>query len=58
MNGEFEEANIGYLDEYLEAFYEESVEAKIAAARKILLLILDLGNLEAMLNHGIEYHIV
>ena len=52
--GEFEEANIHYLDEYLEAFYEESPETKIAAARKILLLILDFSNLEVLLNHGMS----
>jgi len=48
---EIEEADIAYLDEYLEAFYEEQVEPKIAAARKILLLILDFRNLEYLLDH-------
>jgi len=46
-----EEANIAYLDEYLEAFYEDKAEPKIAAARKILLLILDFRNLEFLLDH-------
>ncbi len=55
--GEFEEANIHYLDEYLEAFYEENAETKIAAARKILLLILDFSNLEVLLNHGITIYL-
>jgi len=49
-----EEANIAYLDEYLEAFYEDKAEPKIAAARKILLLILDFRNLEFLLDHGIK----
>ncbi len=52
MNNEIEEANIDYLDEYLEAFYEERVEAKVKSARRILLLILDYRNLERLLNHG------
>ena len=54
MHNEIEEANIAYLDEYLEAFYEEQIEPKIAAARKILLLILDFRNLEYLLEHGIN----
>jgi hypothetical protein len=36
----------------LEAFYEESLEAKIAASRKILLLTMDFKNMEFLLNHG------
>ncbi len=51
QNG-IEEANIARLDEYLEAFYEEQTKPKIAAARKILLLLLDMNNLEILLEHG------
>jgi len=54
-NNGIEEANIHYLDEYLEAFYEDKAEPKIAAARKILLLILDFRNLEILLDHGMIF---
>jgi hypothetical protein len=52
MSQEIEEANIHYLDHYLEIFYEDNIEAKIAATRKILILTLDMNNLEFLLNHG------
>lgn len=45
-------ADIHYLDEYVEAFYEENLEAKVEASHKILVLSLDYSNLEYMLNHG------
>ena len=39
-----EEANIDDLEEYRLQFYEEKLELKIAMARKILLLTLDMNN--------------
>lgn len=45
-------AALNQLDEYVGSFYEEALEAKIAASKKILELFQDFGNLEALLEHG------
>ena len=47
-----EQASLDQLDAYREALYEDSLEIKIAACRKILLLTLDMKNIEELLNHG------
>lgn len=44
------------LERFLEAFYEEKVEPKIAASKNILLLTMDFKNLEFLLNHGITIY--
>lgn len=44
------------LERFLEAFYEEKVEPKIAASKNILLLTMDFKNLEFLLNHGIRIY--
>jgi hypothetical protein len=49
---EMENASLNQLDAYLEVFYEEDIETKIVATRKILLLTLDIKNMEYLLNHG------
>jgi len=58
MSNEIEEADIRNLDDYLEAFYEDRVEPKIASARKILLLVLDYSNLEILLSHGFIFNLL
>lgn len=40
------------LNECLDAFYDERLEPKIVAARKILMLTMDFKNMEFLLNHG------
>ena len=40
------------LDECLEAFYDDSMEAKIVASRRILIMAMDFKNMEFLLNHG------
>lgn len=49
---DLEEAHIEELDHYLDVFYEENIEAKVFASRKILLLVLDHNNMEYLLTHG------
>ena len=43
------------LDECLEAFYDDSMEAKIVASRRILIMAMDFKNMEFLLNHGWLY---
>jgi hypothetical protein len=43
------------LEQFLEAFYEEKLEAKIVASKNILLLTMDFKNLEFLLNHGTSF---
>ena len=52
MSNDVVHADMNYLDDYIEAFYYENIEAKVEASHKILLLSLDYNNLEFMLNHG------
>jgi hypothetical protein len=40
------------LAECLDAFYDERLEPKIVASRKILMLTMDFKNMEFLLNHG------
>ena len=40
------------LDDYVGYYYEDNLDNKIAATRKILLLTLDFKNIEMLLNHG------
>lgn len=47
-----QQAHIRYLDDYLGAFYEDNTEKKVTSAKNILVLVLDLKNLEALLDHG------
>lgn len=47
-----QQAHIRFLDDYLGAFYEDNTEKKVASAKNILVLILDLKNLETLLDHG------
>lgn len=47
-----DDADINLLDDYLQEFYEEKIENKIIASRKILLLTLDVPNIERFFNHG------
>ena len=49
-----QQAHIRYLDDYLGAFYEDNTEKKVASAKSILVLVLDLKNLEALLDHGMH----
>mmetsp|Transcript_39500 Transcript_39500/g.35276 ORF Transcript_39500/g.35276 Transcript_39500/m.35276 type:complete len:138 (-) Transcript_39500:1607-2020(-) len=51
MSNDVVHADMNYLDDYIEAFYYENIEAKVEASHKILLLSLDYNNLEFMLNH-------
>jgi hypothetical protein len=46
------DVRIEELDEYLEAFYEDNMDAKVLAAKRILFLTLDLNNLEILMGHG------
>jgi len=47
-----DDADINEIDEYIGQYYEENIDNKIAATRKILLLTLDFKNIEILLNHG------
>ena len=47
-----DEANINDIDEYIGYYYEDNIDYKVAATRKILLLILIFKNIEIILNHG------
>lgn len=40
------------LSECLDAFYDEKLESKIVASRRILMLTMDFKNMEFLLNHG------
>lgn len=44
--------SIKRLDEYVGAFYEDSLEAKIRSCKEILELFQDFANLEGLLEHG------
>ncbi len=46
------EPSIHHLDSYIEIFFEEKLEPKIDAARRILELTLDMKNIEYLLSHG------
>lgn len=48
---DIDEANINDLDDYIQYYYEENIDHKIEATRKILLLTLDMKNIEILLNH-------
>lgn len=52
---DIDEANINDLDDYIQYYYEENIDHKIEATRKILLLTLDMKNIEILLNHGISH---
>ena len=54
---DIDEANINDLDDYIQYYYEENIDHKIEATRKILLLTLDMKNIEILLNHGIKIKI-
>jgi hypothetical protein len=47
------QVNIRNLDDYLGTFYEDNAEKKVASAKNILVLLLDLNNLETLLEHCI-----
>ncbi len=47
-----EEAQIEDIDSYVEVFYEDKLELKVSAAKKILFLTLDLKNIDIILSHG------
>ena len=44
-----EEAHLNQLDQYLDDFYEDSLEVKTQSARKLLLLTIDMQNTEFLL---------
>lgn len=46
------EASIYNLEEYIQATYEDKMELKIASARKILRLTLEMSNIEYIIKHG------
>jgi hypothetical protein len=52
MAQEYDDARIEDLDEYIEVFYEDKIDLKVTASRKILLLTLDMKNIEILYNHG------
>jgi magnesium-transporting ATPase (P-type) len=43
---------IGRLEEYIGAFYEDELEAKIRSSKDILLLFQNFANIETLLEHG------
>lgn len=43
--------NIRHLDDYLGTFYEDNTEKKVASAKNILILLLNLNNMETLINH-------
>lgn len=47
-----QEASIYELEEYIQATYEDKMELKIASARKILRLTLEMSNIEYIIKHG------
>ena len=46
------QVNIKNLDDYLSNFYEDNIEKKVASARNIMILMLDLKNLQTLIEHG------
>ena len=43
---------INRLDDYIGAFYEDNLDAKIQSSKLILELFQDFNNLESLLEHG------
>ena len=43
---------INQLDEYISAFYEDQLEAKLKSSKNILQLFQDFSNLQSLLEHG------
>lgn len=49
--------NIRHLDDYLGTFYEDNTEKKVASAKNILILLLNLNNMETLINHCKKFHL-
>lgn len=48
---DIDQAQIEELDDYLSNFFEENAEMRISAAKKILLLTMDIKNIDTLLEH-------
>lgn len=47
-----EYAQLSEINKYMESFYDENIETKVAGARKVLLLFLEVSNYQELIEHG------